>query len=130
MLLHIHGHTQGVNVYTFTPPSDGCYTFDTCDQIYADLAIAIMETCGDTDTQMVCLDDTPDCKYINEPPPPDTPIPGLAFYTDPVNMVGGQPYPIYLGQYCEEDNPVDCAPLATDALQPSTITITSVSCSP
>lgn len=60
----------------------------------ADLAIAIVETCGDPSTQIECLDDTPECYYIGEEPDPGA---GLAFSTNPVAMVGGKTYSVYLG---------------------------------
>jgi hypothetical protein len=96
--------------------------FSTCDRIYADLAIAIMETCRDPRSQIACLDDTDGCLYIDEQ---DT---GLAFTTDPVPMSQGQTYYIYLGQYCDEENPFLCGELDEDAMKPSTILITEVAC--
>ena len=63
----------------------------------SDLAIAIVEVCGDPATQIECLDDTPGCHHINTLDPDDIDEQGLAFTTDPVSMVGGQTCSVYLG---------------------------------
>jgi hypothetical protein len=59
----------------------------------ADLAIAIQETCGDSDTQIECIDDSPDCERRA---PYDFGY-NQAFTTAPVSMVGGKTYSVLLG---------------------------------
>ena len=96
-----------------------CFQFSTCNQICTyeepsrhhtqrsrpnecapsclspdgDLAIAIMETCGDPTTQIECLDDTPGCQLINQPSEE------LAFTTKPTPLIAGKTYSVYLGTY-------------------------------
>lgn len=75
-----------------------------------------------------CIDDSDWCPYIGEgTSDDDESLNGyaLAFNTDPVPMIGGATYTVYLGIYCEE---LPCDTLDPDVMQPSNITITPWPC--
>ena len=76
-----------------------------------------------------CIDDTPFCPYIDEyiGPNDDDGRSGfaLAFRTEPVPMIGGATYTVYIGLYCEY---TPCDPLDPILTQPSNITITPWPC--
>ena len=85
-----------VNYYSFTPPTDGYYYFDTCNNTNFDTKLLVQRVCDDVSTSSViaCNDDGPECLWNR-----------FGAVTPSAYMEAGTRYFVLLGAYAANTAP-------------------------